>query len=102
MEVGRVEVALAANAPPGGNITLRPAETRTLYFITAVLTSLGEESFSAMYDGTGAASIQGGDRMGVVFGAGAFLRPPAPMASEPRLEISPLLWLARPKHACSM
>ena len=36
--------------------------------------SLGPEAFAATYDGANEATIAGGDRMGVLFGAGAFLR----------------------------
>ena len=59
----------------------------------AIDRSLGPEAYAATFDGQHSATIRGGDRMGVTFGAGAFLRgarfgpagltPPQPLPPPP-------------------
>ena len=60
-----------------GNCSVRIAPDRPTAGLSLTLkieNSLGPEAFAATYDGANEAIIAGGDRMGVLFGAGAFLR----------------------------
>eukprot|EP01051_Picozoa_sp_SAG22_P004987 SAG22_NODE_284_length_13033_cov_21.541828_5_plen_1109_part_00 len=58
------QVSLAPGPPTAGELSL----------LLKIDQSLGSEAYSAKYDGIGEATVTGGDQMGVLFGAGAFLR----------------------------
>ena len=95
-------VAIAATASPA------PAAGELL--LTMELDpALGQEAFTATFDGQHKAAIRGGDRLAVMFGAGAFLRaarfgpagltppqhpplPPAPPPPPPPVPITDQWW----------
>jgi hypothetical protein len=64
--------------------------------------TLGPEGYTAEFDGNESAVVTGGDRMGVLYGAGAFLRaarygtdglsPPQPPPAVPPVPIEPGYW----------
>lgn len=67
-------IARVVQTKSGCRVSRRRAGARILRLVLRVNGSLGSEAYHTTFDGQASASIEGGDSMAVLFGAGAFLR----------------------------